>query len=85
MSVSITKPSISASIPIPRPRKASFLQVKIRLFERRWRWHCNNNNNGAWDTCTQGYWFCVVKTSRNLPPSDPIEPKNTAQPIASWR
>ncbi|KAK8626138.1 hypothetical protein V6N13_133790 [Hibiscus sabdariffa] len=50
---------------------------------KNWRGHCNNNNNGAWDTCTQGFRFCVVKINRNLPSPDPIEPKNTTQAIAS--
>ncbi|CAD5331172.1 unnamed protein product [Arabidopsis thaliana] len=28
--------------------------------------------------------FCAVKTSRNPPPPDPMEPENTAKAIASW-
>ncbi|KAK8513178.1 hypothetical protein V6N13_032427 [Hibiscus sabdariffa] len=36
------------------------------------------------DTCTQDCRFCVVKTSRNPPPLDPIELENTAQAIANW-
>lgn len=36
------------------------------------------------DTCTRGCRFCAVKTSRNPPPPDPMEPENTAQAIASW-
>ncbi|KAL4361912.1 hypothetical protein GQ457_04G004380 [Hibiscus cannabinus] len=177
MSVSITKPSISASIPIPRPRKPSFSQVKIRcesldsaskidaqkprqptslsaagkLMEsdtktgsypggmgpftgrdpnvKKPEWlrqkapqgqrfdevkqslsrlklntvceeaQCPNigecwNGGGdgiatatimvLGDTCTRGCRFCAVKTSRNPPPPDPMEPENTAQAIASW-
>ncbi|KAK8529701.1 hypothetical protein V6N13_102604 [Hibiscus sabdariffa] len=177
MSVSITKPSISAAIPIPRPRKPSFSQVKIRcesldsaskigakkppqptslsaagkLMEsdtkngsypggmgpftgrdpnvKKPDWlrqkapqgqrfdevkqslsrlklntvceeaQCPNigecwNGGGdgiatatimvLGDTCTRGCRFCAVKTSRNPPPPDPMEPENTAQAIASW-
>ncbi|PON68139.1 Lipoyl synthase [Parasponia andersonii] len=36
------------------------------------------------DTCTRGCRFCAVKTSRNPPPPDPMEPQNTAIAIASW-
>ncbi|XP_027097873.1 lipoyl synthase, chloroplastic [Coffea arabica] len=36
------------------------------------------------DTCTRGCRFCAVKTSRNPPPPDPMEPYNTAKAIASW-
>ncbi|KAK4479706.1 hypothetical protein RD792_015237 [Penstemon davidsonii] len=36
------------------------------------------------DTCTRGCRFCAVKTSRNPPPPDPMEPYNTAEAIASW-
>ncbi|KAJ6433414.1 hypothetical protein OIU84_017164 [Salix udensis] len=36
------------------------------------------------DTCTRGCRFCAVKTSRNPPPPDPMEPLNTALAIASW-
>ncbi|KAL2996291.1 hypothetical protein AAZX31_10G265200 [Glycine max] len=36
------------------------------------------------DTCTRGCRFCAVKTSRNPPPPDPMEPINTAKAIASW-
>lgn len=36
------------------------------------------------DTCTRGCRFCAVKTSRNPPPPDPMEPLNTAMAIASW-
>ncbi|XP_078437175.1 radical SAM superfamily protein [Wolffia australiana] len=36
------------------------------------------------DTCTRGCRFCAVKTSRNPPPPDPMEPQNTARAIASW-
>jgi len=36
------------------------------------------------DTCTRGCRFCAVKTSRNPPPADPMEPENTAKAIASW-
>ncbi|KAK6921505.1 Radical SAM [Dillenia turbinata] len=36
------------------------------------------------DTCTRGCRFCAVKTSRNPPPPDPMEPQNTATAIASW-
>jgi len=36
------------------------------------------------DTCTRGCRFCSVKTSRNPPPLDPLEPQNTANAIAQW-
>lgn len=36
------------------------------------------------DTCTRGCRFCAVKTSRNPPPPDPMEPENTARAIATW-
>lgn len=36
------------------------------------------------DTCTRGCRFCSVKTSKNPPPLDPDEPKNTGTAIASW-
>lgn len=36
------------------------------------------------DTCTRGCRFCAVKTSRNPPPPDPMEPYNTALAIAAW-
>ncbi|KAJ4826186.1 Lipoyl synthase, chloroplastic [Turnera subulata] len=36
------------------------------------------------DTCTRGCRFCAVKTSRNPPPPDPLEPLHTATAIASW-
>ncbi|XP_015886763.3 lipoyl synthase, chloroplastic [Ziziphus jujuba] len=36
------------------------------------------------DTCTRGCRFCAVKTSRNPPPPDPMEPLNTALAIAAW-
>ncbi|KAE8670078.1 Lipoyl synthase 2 [Hibiscus syriacus] len=36
------------------------------------------------DTCTRGCRFCAVKTSKNPPPPDPMEPENTAQAISSW-
>ena len=36
------------------------------------------------DTCTRGCRFCSVKTARNPPPLDPLEPVNTAKAIASW-
>ncbi|XP_013628228.1 PREDICTED: lipoyl synthase, chloroplastic isoform X2 [Brassica oleracea var. oleracea] len=36
------------------------------------------------DTCTRGCRFCAVKTSRNPPPPDPMEPENTAKAITSW-
>mmetsp|Transcript_28302 Transcript_28302/g.39968 ORF Transcript_28302/g.39968 Transcript_28302/m.39968 type:complete len:426 (-) Transcript_28302:31-1308(-) len=36
------------------------------------------------DTCTRGCRFCAVKTSRNPPPLDPMEPENTAQAVAGW-
>eukprot|EP01118_Nematostelium_gracile_P004359 TRINITY_DN150_c0_g1_i1.p1 TRINITY_DN150_c0_g1~~TRINITY_DN150_c0_g1_i1.p1 ORF type:complete len:381 (+),score=105.09 TRINITY_DN150_c0_g1_i1:95-1237(+) len=36
------------------------------------------------DTCTRGCRFCAVKTSRNPPPLDPMEPENTAKAIATW-
>lgn len=36
------------------------------------------------DTCTRGCRFCSVKTARNPPPPDPMEPENTAKAIASW-
>ncbi|CAG5132219.1 unnamed protein product, partial [Candidula unifasciata] len=36
------------------------------------------------DHCTRGCRFCSVKTSRNPPPPDPLEPVNTATAIAEW-
>lgn len=36
------------------------------------------------DTCTRGCRFCSVKTSRNPPPPDPMEPENTGRAIAAW-
>ncbi|XP_048777397.2 lipoyl synthase, mitochondrial-like isoform X2 [Ostrea edulis] len=36
------------------------------------------------DTCTRGCRFCSVKTARNPPPPDPMEPVNTAKAITSW-
>ena len=36
------------------------------------------------DTCTRGCRFCSVKTARNPPPLDPLEPSNTAKAIAAW-
>ncbi|XP_075972350.1 lipoyl synthase, mitochondrial [Anticarsia gemmatalis] len=36
------------------------------------------------DTCTRGCMFCSVKTSRNPPPLDPDEPRNTAHAINQW-
>lgn len=36
------------------------------------------------DTCTRGCRFCSIKTSRNPPPVDPLEPVNTARAIAEW-
>ncbi|XP_062609153.1 lipoyl synthase, mitochondrial-like [Saccostrea cucullata] len=36
------------------------------------------------DTCTRGCRFCSVKTARNPPPPDPLEPVNTAKAITSW-
>lgn len=36
------------------------------------------------DTCTRGCRFCAVKTSRNPPPPDPMEPYHTALAVASW-
>ena len=36
------------------------------------------------DTCTRGCRFCSVKTSKNPPPPDPMEPVNTADAIVSW-
>lgn len=36
------------------------------------------------DTCTRGCRFCSVKTSKNPPPLDPMEPVNTAREIADW-
>ncbi|KAM1524547.1 hypothetical protein EV2_009452 [Malus domestica] len=36
------------------------------------------------DTCTRGCRFCAVKTSRNPPPPNPMEPINTATAVASW-
>lgn len=36
------------------------------------------------DTCTRGCRFCSVKTSRNPPPPDPNEPRNTAKAITDW-
>nr|KJB31909.1 hypothetical protein B456_005G213900 [Gossypium raimondii] len=177
MSVSMSKPSISASIPIPRPRKpSSFSQLKIRCesldsaskidvkrpqsssLSAAGKLMDSDTKNGSYpggmgpftgrdpnvkkpewlrqkapqglrfdevkqslsrlklntvceeaqcpnigecwngggdgiatatimvlgDTCTRGCRFCAVKTSRNPPPPDPMEPENTAQAIASW-
>ncbi|KAH9509976.1 hypothetical protein Btru_044775 [Bulinus truncatus] len=36
------------------------------------------------DQCTRGCRFCSVKTSRNPPPPDPMEPFNTAKAISEW-
>ncbi|XP_074602170.1 lipoyl synthase, mitochondrial [Brevipalpus obovatus] len=36
------------------------------------------------DTCTRGCRFCSVKTSKNPPPPDPLEPFNTAKAISEW-
>ncbi|XP_013119292.1 lipoyl synthase, mitochondrial [Stomoxys calcitrans] len=36
------------------------------------------------DTCTRGCRFCSVKTARNPPPLDPLEPTNVAKAISSW-
>lgn len=36
------------------------------------------------DTCTRGCAFCNVKTSRNPPPLDPMEPENVSTAIAKW-
>ncbi|KAI8798304.1 lipoyl synthase mitochondrial [Biomphalaria glabrata] len=36
------------------------------------------------DQCTRGCRFCSVKTARNPPPPDPMEPINTATAIADW-
>nr|CDS32451.1 lipoic acid synthetase [Hymenolepis microstoma] len=36
------------------------------------------------DTCTRACRFCSVKTSRNPPPLDPKEPKNTAEAVSKW-
>lgn len=36
------------------------------------------------DTCTRGCRFCSVKTARNPPPPDPMEPENTAEAISKW-
>jgi lipoic acid synthetase len=36
------------------------------------------------DTCTRGCRFCAVKTARQPPPPDPLEPANTAAAVASW-
>uniref|UniRef100_T1PG22 Lipoyl synthase, mitochondrial n=1 Tax=Musca domestica TaxID=7370 RepID=T1PG22_MUSDO len=36
------------------------------------------------DTCTRGCRFCSVKTARNPPPLDPLEPVNVAKAVASW-
>lgn len=34
--------------------------------------------------CTRGCRFCSVKTAKEPPPLDPMEPANTAEAIASW-
>lgn len=36
------------------------------------------------DTCSRGCAFCSVKTSRNPPPLDPMEPENVSKAIVSW-
>lgn len=36
------------------------------------------------DTCTRGCRFCAVNTSQTPPAIDPLEPRNTAQAVASW-
>uniref|UniRef100_A0A383WNL3 Lipoyl synthase, chloroplastic n=1 Tax=Tetradesmus obliquus TaxID=3088 RepID=A0A383WNL3_TETOB len=36
------------------------------------------------DTCTRGCRFCAVNTARTPPPADPMEPRNTAEAVASW-
>ncbi|XP_073841906.1 lipoyl synthase, mitochondrial [Musca autumnalis] len=36
------------------------------------------------DTCTRGCRFCSVKTARNPPPLDALEPVNVAKAVASW-
>ncbi|XP_077966800.1 lipoyl synthase, mitochondrial-like [Styela clava] len=36
------------------------------------------------DTCTRGCRFCSVKTARNPPPPDPMEPESTARAISEW-
>ncbi|CAL1539622.1 unnamed protein product [Lymnaea stagnalis] len=36
------------------------------------------------DQCTRGCRFCSVKTARNPPPPDPMEPVNTATAISEW-
>ncbi|KAK3788984.1 hypothetical protein RRG08_039592 [Elysia crispata] len=36
------------------------------------------------DLCTRGCRFCSVKTARNPPPPDPMEPVNTGKAIAEW-
>lgn len=36
------------------------------------------------DTCTRGCSFCNVKTSRNPPPLDPLEPSHVSEAITNW-
>ncbi len=36
------------------------------------------------DTCTRGCKFCNVKTAKNPPPLDPLEPQNLAQALYDW-
>lgn len=36
------------------------------------------------DTCTRGCRFCNVKTARQPPPLDPLEPQKVAQAVAKW-
>lgn len=36
------------------------------------------------DTCTRGCRFCAVNTAQTPPVPDPLEPRNTAQAVASW-
>ena len=37
------------------------------------------------DQCTRGCRFCSVRTNKEPPPPDPMEPENTATAISKWK
>lgn len=49
---------------------------------------CWNSGTGTimllGDTCTRGCRFCAVKTAKNPPAPDPMEPFRTAEAVAKW-